>query len=33
VIPVGKSVEQIAANANAADLNLVPDDHPQAVAH
>lgn len=32
VIPGGKSVDQIAANAKAADLNLIPDDHPQAAA-
>lgn len=31
VIPGGKSVEQVTANAGAADLDLVRDDHPQAV--
>lgn len=32
VIPGCKSVEQVEANAKAADLDLVRDDHPQAVA-
>jgi aryl-alcohol dehydrogenase-like predicted oxidoreductase len=32
VIPGCKSVEQVEANARAADLDLVRDDHPQAVA-
>lgn len=32
VIPGAKSVEQVAANASAADLGLVREDHPQAVA-
>jgi aryl-alcohol dehydrogenase-like predicted oxidoreductase len=32
VIPGCKSVEQVEANAMAADLDLVRDDHPQAVA-
>ncbi len=30
VIPGCKSVEQVASNASAADLDLVRDDHPQA---
>ena len=33
VIPGCKNVEQVESNASAADLNLVRDDHPQAVAH
>ena len=32
VIPGCKSVEQVEANARAAELDLVRDDHPQAVA-
>ena len=32
VIPGCKNVEQVEANARAADLDLVRDDHPQAVA-
>ena len=32
VIPGCKTVEQVASNASAADLDLVRDDHPQAVA-
>lgn len=31
VIPVCKTVEQVQQNAAAADLDLVQDDHPQAV--
>jgi aryl-alcohol dehydrogenase-like predicted oxidoreductase len=31
VIPGCKSVEQVESNAAAADLDMVPDDHPQAV--
>ncbi len=33
VIPGCKSVEQVEANAGAADLDIVPDDHPQAWQH
>jgi aryl-alcohol dehydrogenase-like predicted oxidoreductase len=32
VIPGCKSVEQVESNARAAELDLVRDDHPQAVA-
>jgi hypothetical protein len=32
VIPGCKNVEQVASNAKAAELDLVRDDHPQAVA-
>jgi aryl-alcohol dehydrogenase-like predicted oxidoreductase len=32
VIPGCKSMEQIESNAQAADLHLVSEDHPQAVA-
>ena len=30
VIPGCKTVEQVQSNAGAADLDMVPDDHPQA---
>jgi aryl-alcohol dehydrogenase-like predicted oxidoreductase len=32
VIPGCKTVEQVEANARAADMPMVADDHPQAVA-